>query len=103
MSCYGCSILCVHKEHNLGIIWIVYMIFVRKLYHLEKVYGDETEELYRRAVFSDHVKKVVMHNYLCAKGQKSYALGINRFSDMVRHGPTWSVLCSFRSNCLQIF
>jgi cathepsin L len=43
---------------------------------------EPTEELVRKQVFAENVKKIEMHNYLHSKGLKSYTLGINKYSDM---------------------
>lgn len=47
-----------------------------------KVYGSQDEEGVRKQIFADNLKFVEMHNYLFAKGLKSYSVGINRFADM---------------------
>jgi len=52
-----------------------------KLEH-DKKYGGDTEELVRKQVFVENLKKIEMHNYLYAKGLKSYTMGVNRFTDM---------------------
>jgi len=67
-----CSLLCFNY-----IFWLCVSI-------LEKVYEHDTEEEYRKTVFAETLKKVEMHNYLHSKGLKSYKMGINQFSDMVR-------------------
>ena len=50
---------------------------------LGKVY-DEVEENYHYDAFVSNLKTVHIHNYLAARGQKSYTLGTNEYSDMVR-------------------
>jgi len=52
-----------------------------KLTH-EKVYSSQSEEQRRKQIFADNLKVIEMHNYLHAKGQKTYTLGINKFADM---------------------
>jgi len=47
-----------------------------------KVYKHSTEELVRKAVFAENLKKIEMHNYLYSKGLKSYMLGVNAYADM---------------------
>jgi cathepsin L len=46
-----------------------------------RVYADE-EEQKRRNIFAENLKKIEIHNYLHAKGLKSFTLGINQFSDL---------------------
>jgi len=48
----------------------------------EKTYQHPTEEQKRKLIFADNLKRIEMHNYLHAKGLKSYTLGINKFADM---------------------
>jgi cathepsin L len=47
-----------------------------------KSYESVEEESYRREVFSSNLKKIEVHNYLHAKGEKTYTLGVNEFADM---------------------
>lgn len=44
-------------------------------------YEDE-EDTRRQQIFSTNLKKIEMHNYLHAKGLKSYRLGVTPFADM---------------------
>jgi len=46
-----------------------------------KEYTHETEELVRKQIFAENLKKIEMHNFLYSKGLKSYTLGVNRFAD----------------------
>lgn len=43
---------------------------------------DENEEAQRKEIFSKNLKKIEVHNYLYAKGKKSYTLGVNEYADM---------------------
>jgi len=52
-----------------------------KLEH-DKTYAHATEELVRKQVFLENLKKIEMHNYLHSKGLKSYTLGVNKYADM---------------------
>lgn len=52
-----------------------------KLEH-DKTYSHATEELVRKQVFLENLKKIEMHNYLYSKGLKSYTLGVNKYADM---------------------
>ncbi|ELU12369.1 hypothetical protein CAPTEDRAFT_165495 [Capitella teleta] len=47
----------------------------------ERNYG-ETEEMQRKEVFRNNLKKIEMHNYLHSQGKSSYRMGINQFADM---------------------
>jgi len=47
-----------------------------------KVYADAAEELMRKQIFSENLRKIEVHNNLYAKGLKSYTLGINKYADM---------------------
>jgi len=52
-----------------------------KLEH-DKTYSHPTEEMVRKQVFAENLKKIEMHNYLYSKGLKSYTLGVNKYADM---------------------
>jgi len=47
-----------------------------------KVYAHATEELVRKQVFAENLRKIEMHNYLHSKGLKSYTLGVNKYADL---------------------
>ncbi|KAK3578869.1 hypothetical protein CHS0354_010230 [Potamilus streckersoni] len=47
-----------------------------------KQYGSTEEEAYRRSVFAENMKKIEIHNQKYKKGEKSYWLGVNQFSDL---------------------
>ncbi|XP_075995410.1 cathepsin S, ortholog 1 [Genypterus blacodes] len=49
-------------------------------YH--KVYNNQTELVYRRAVWEKNMKRVLRHNQGASGGQHSFTLGINELSDM---------------------
>ena len=53
---------------------------------------DEEEDAHRKQIFSENVKRIEMHNYLHAKGLKSYRLGITPFADMVSIVQTLNVV-----------
>jgi len=55
-----------------------------KLFKIEhnKQYAHETEELVRKQIFAENLKKIEMHNFLHSKGLKSYTLGVNKFADL---------------------
>jgi len=44
---------------------------------------EEGEDSRRKQIFATNVKKIEMHNFLHAKGFKSFRLGITPFTDMV--------------------
>jgi len=46
-----------------------------------KNYNDQ-EDAKRKEIFSQNLKKIEIHNYLHAKGKKSYTLGVNEYADM---------------------
>jgi len=52
-----------------------------KLEH-DKVFEDRREEMFRKRIFSENLRKIEMHNYLFSKGLKSYTLGVNKYADM---------------------
>ena len=54
-----------------------------KCYSAGKQYAHETEELVRKQIFAENLKKIEMHNFLYSKGLKSFTLGVNKFADMV--------------------
>jgi hypothetical protein len=45
-------------------------------------YGVE-EDVEKKKVFAENLKKIEIHNYLHSKGLKSFTMGINQFADMV--------------------
>ncbi|XP_045197720.2 procathepsin L-like [Mercenaria mercenaria] len=47
-----------------------------------KKYEDENEEAMRHEIFKVNVNHIRAHNLLYAKGEKSYYLGVNQFSDL---------------------
>jgi len=53
------------------------------LFYTGRNYEDE-EDARRKHIFSTHLKRIEMHNYLHSKGLKSFRLGITPFADMVR-------------------
>jgi len=56
----------------------------------DKTYENEAEESLRKKIFVDNLNEIVSHNHLFSKGLTSFELGINPFSDMVRHYSTFS-------------
>ena len=50
----------------------------------EKNYESEEEEMLRKAIFTQHLKTINMHNYLYSNGLKSYTMGVNKYTDLVR-------------------
>lgn len=48
----------------------------------KKTYENEYEERMRRQIFEVHVSHIKEHNMKYAKGEKSYYLGVNQFSDL---------------------
>ena len=48
----------------------------------DKSYDSPKEEEYRKQVFADNLQTIETHNYLHAKGLKSFTMGINKYSDM---------------------
>lgn len=49
----------------------------------KKSYADQDEENRRFQIFVDTVKMIIQHNDKHAKGEVSYSMGINQFSDML--------------------
>ncbi|KAL3882296.1 hypothetical protein ACJMK2_028658 [Sinanodonta woodiana] len=47
-----------------------------------KQYESPEEEAYRRYIFYENMKKIYIHNEKYKKGEKSYWLGVNQFSDL---------------------
>ncbi|KAL3882298.1 hypothetical protein ACJMK2_028659 [Sinanodonta woodiana] len=47
-----------------------------------KQYESTEEEAYRRYIFYEHMKQIYIHNEKYKKGEKSYWLGVNQFSDL---------------------
>ncbi|KAL3882300.1 hypothetical protein ACJMK2_028661 [Sinanodonta woodiana] len=47
-----------------------------------KHYESTEEEAYRRNIFYENMKQIYIHNDKYRKGEKSYWLGVNQFSDM---------------------
>lgn len=60
-----------------------------------KVYAHATEELVRKQVFAENLRKIEMHNYLHSKGLKSYTLGVNKYADM-EHSEFVKVMNGFK-------
>jgi len=48
----------------------------------DKSYESAEEELYRKTIFHKNLKFIEMHNYLHAKGVKSFTVGVNHFADL---------------------
>jgi len=48
----------------------------------DKQYKSEQEESLRKEIFRDNMKHIEMHNYLHQKGQKSFTLEVNQYTDM---------------------
>jgi cathepsin L len=47
-----------------------------------KKYSSAEEEFVRRELFAGNIKKIEIHNYMYSKGLRSYAMAVNRFTDM---------------------
>ena len=56
--------------------------FSRYQYDFGKTYSSEEELATRRAIFEANVKKINEHNAKFAKGEETYEMGINQFTDM---------------------
>lgn len=65
-----------------------------KLEH-DKTYTHAAEETVRKQVFAENLKKIEMHNYLYAKGLKSYTLGVNKYAD-IEHSEFVKMFNGFR-------
>lgn len=48
------------------------------------MYADQYEEQYRQGIFTAHIAHIKDHNRKFSAGEKSYFLGVNQFTDMVR-------------------
>lgn len=65
-----------------------------------KQYAHKTEEMVRKQVFSENLKRIEMHNYLYSKGIKSYTLGVNKYADM-EHSEFVKLMNGYRRNMSQ--
>src|SRR6218665_815860 len=56
-----------------------------------KTYRDAAEEKLRKKIFSGHLEVHVIdaHNRLYKAGKKTFTMGVNSLSDMVRHHATF--------------
>jgi len=50
-----------------------------------KAYADKAEEEYRMKIFKENAIKVAKHNELYKKGEVTYKVGINKYSDLHTH------------------
>ncbi|KAL3882295.1 hypothetical protein ACJMK2_028657 [Sinanodonta woodiana] len=62
--------------NTVGESWVLF-----KIKH-NKQYESTEEEAYRRSIFYEHMKQIYIHNEKYQKGEKSYWLGVNQFSDL---------------------
>ena len=60
---------------------VLYILFCCIL--LDKTYVAK-EEIYRFEIFRENVQEIEEHNKLYHLGKKSYYMGVNQFSDLVR-------------------
>lgn len=49
----------------------------------DKVYSSGWEKEVRSRIFQTNIKYILEHNELYVKGEKSYYLGLNQFTDLV--------------------
>jgi len=54
-----------------------------------KTYRDAAEEKLRKKIFSGHLEVIDAHNRLYMEGKKTFTMGVNSLSDMVRHHATF--------------
>src|SRR6218665_1673679 len=64
----------------------------------DKKYKSAAEETRRKQIFSENLDEIEAHNLLYKKGQKSFELGINPFTDMVRTKTTTSATIASSSS-----
>ncbi|KAL3882301.1 hypothetical protein ACJMK2_028662 [Sinanodonta woodiana] len=62
--------------NTVGVSWELF-----KINH-NKQYESTEEEAYRRYIFYENMKEMYIHNEKYKKGEKSYWLGVNQFSDL---------------------
>ncbi|KAK6631864.1 hypothetical protein RUM43_013930 [Polyplax serrata] len=58
--------------------------FVKLIQH-NKTYASDTEEKFRMKIFMDNKHKVMQHNKQFEKGEVTYQLKLNKYSDMLHH------------------
>ena len=61
----------------------LYFIYFFCCILLDKTYVAK-EEIYRFEIFRENVQEIEEHNKLYHLGKKSYYMGVNQFSDLVR-------------------
>ncbi|XP_065221428.1 procathepsin L-like [Planococcus citri] len=63
-----------------------------------KKYETEKEDARRMKIYLDNVNKIIQHNELFEKGQATYQLGINQFSDLTTEEFAKVYLSKFHTN-----
>ena len=63
---------------------IVTYVLLRSFLILTDKKYEENEEEVRKQIFAVNVKHIKEHNQRYSAGEKSYYLGVNQFTDMVR-------------------
>ena len=58
--------------------------FVCVFFKIDKTYKALEEEIHRFEIFKENVQKIEEHNKMYHLGKKSYYMGVNQFSDLVR-------------------
>ena len=69
---------------GLSLLYIGELVNAYVISHLGKSYDGE-EDSKRKEIFSKNLRKVEIHNYLFAKGKKSYTMRVNEYTDLVRN------------------
>ena len=59
-----------------------FLLFV--FFKIDKTYKALEEEIHRFEIFKENVQKIEEHNKMYHLGKKSYYMGVNQFSDLVR-------------------
>ena len=68
---------------NLFISLVNFLFHLLSFYISDKWYETIEEELQRKDMFHQNVKRINMHNSLYDHGIKSFKLGVNEYTDMV--------------------
>ncbi|CAK6949333.1 procathepsin L-like [Scomber scombrus] len=70
------SLVCIHSSSALNKVWEEWRI------NHQKVYANQTEHVFRRAVWEKNMKLVLRHNQEASAGNHSFTLGLNHLADM---------------------
>lgn len=68
----------VDKKENVINEWIKFIIYN------EKKYGSGGESIRRFKIFKQNLKQIEEHNLKYEKGEESFSMGVNQFSDKLQ-------------------